>query len=605
MKKILFVCAGNTCRSPMAEYIMKNLAEKAGLGEEIAVASAGCKADVGRDMTDSAKEVLEQHGIPLGTHRSRQLVAADYDNYDFIIGLDRGNVINIIDIVGGDKKGKVKLLMEFAKESRDVNDPFATEDYEATFQDIKWGCKAIMTDMNTPEKKNPKKLAVFLLDALMDTDASHTKTTAMLQEEIRNRWKEISGKDDTLSEKTIQNHIKDWNESELYSIKSNKGGNNRGYYMDEFPIEATDISLIAQSMFRASNASLKSTKSLFEALKRFTDVNGREYLKQMINQLGRTTLRRKTENNQILYAMDDLLKAIISQKQVTFNYYTRNKENLVLIADSKTNKPLEYKVSPYYMVWENDECYLICHYPGNDTKAGRILSHFRLSHITNVKKLDEDTLSIGNMVEFYRYARPYTINGNDEWLPSQMKDGRKKGNRQFWLNTEENHKRMAAGEPPIMPKIEALKLFALDRYARENVYMYHNDAPPADIKLFFREDSLETVISQFGLDEDRIECNRVTSYFTDGEQVCTATVTAQPNEGLYQWLLQHSNHVIAVKPDYVREEVHRRLKTALMGIESYEDGTEDIDEYAKSSRLAHDVMMQHRMGVDMRIIKFE
>ena len=271
-----------------------------------------------------------------------------------------------------------------------------------------------MTDMNTPEKKNPKKLAVFLLDALMDTDASHTKTTAMLQEEIRNRWKDISGKDDTLSEKTIQNHIKDWNESELYSIKSNKGGNNRGYYMDEFPIEATDIS-----------------------------------------------------------------------------------------------------------------------------------------------------------------------------------------------HTEENHKRMAAGEPPIMSKIEALKLFALDRYARENVYMYHNDAPPADIKLFFREDSLETVISQFGLDKDRIEFGNVTSYFTDGEQVCTATVTAQPNEGLYQWLLQHSNHVIAVKPDYVREEVHRRLKTALKGIESYEDGTEDIDEYAKSSRLAHDVMMQHRMGVDMRIIKFE
>ena len=144
MIKILFVCQGNTCRSPMAEYVMKNLLEKNGLANSVMVASAGCQATEGKDMSKGTKAVLTEQGIPFGVHQSAQYTAEHYVNYDYIVGIDTSNVEGVLGISGDDPQNKVHLLMDYAGESRDVNDPFATKDYNKTYDDILAGCKAML-----------------------------------------------------------------------------------------------------------------------------------------------------------------------------------------------------------------------------------------------------------------------------------------------------------------------------------------------------------------------------------------------------------------------------------------------------------------------------
>ncbi len=149
MTKILFVCKGNTCRSPMAEFVMKELLRQAGLGDSVDVASAGCQAAEGKDITGGTRTILERYGIPFETHRSAQFTAADYDTCDYIVGIDQSNVDGILQIVGEDPGGKVHLLMEFTGDARDVNDPFATKDYDKTYEDILAGCTALLKRLQT------------------------------------------------------------------------------------------------------------------------------------------------------------------------------------------------------------------------------------------------------------------------------------------------------------------------------------------------------------------------------------------------------------------------------------------------------------------------
>lgn len=142
--QILFVCTGNTCRSPMAEFVMKYLVRKAGLEEKVYVASAGCSVPEGKDISKGTRGILEKYAIPFEERKSAQFVASDYDVYDYIVGIDSGNVDGILEIAGGDPKGKVHLLMEFTGEAREVNDPFATKNYDKTYEDILEGCKALL-----------------------------------------------------------------------------------------------------------------------------------------------------------------------------------------------------------------------------------------------------------------------------------------------------------------------------------------------------------------------------------------------------------------------------------------------------------------------------
>ena len=145
MIKILFVCHGNICRSPMAEFIMKDLAEKAVRSADFSIASAATsREEIGNEVYYPAKKKLMEHGISCAGKTARQMTRRDYQDYDLLIGMDRRNLENMRRISGGDPAGKIHLLMEFAGKDCEVADPWYTGDFEATWQDVLEGCRGLL-----------------------------------------------------------------------------------------------------------------------------------------------------------------------------------------------------------------------------------------------------------------------------------------------------------------------------------------------------------------------------------------------------------------------------------------------------------------------------
>ena len=149
MVKILFVCLGNICRSPMAEYIMKDLVKKAGLDNRFVIASAATsREEIGNPVYPPARRKLAEHGIGCEGHAARQLVSRDYDRFDLLIGMDHANIRNMQRICGGDTEGKIHLLMEYAgKSGKEVSDPWYTDDFETAWKDILTGCQGIFRSL--------------------------------------------------------------------------------------------------------------------------------------------------------------------------------------------------------------------------------------------------------------------------------------------------------------------------------------------------------------------------------------------------------------------------------------------------------------------------
>ena len=145
MTKILFVCHGNICRSPMAEFVMKDLVKKAGLEAEFHIESAATSTEeIGNPVYPPARRKLAEHGIGCDGKTARQLRNEDYDQYDLLIGMDRANLRNMHRICGGDFDGKTHLLMEFTDRLGDVADPWYTEDFESTWRDVLEGCIGLL-----------------------------------------------------------------------------------------------------------------------------------------------------------------------------------------------------------------------------------------------------------------------------------------------------------------------------------------------------------------------------------------------------------------------------------------------------------------------------
>ena len=145
MVKILFVCLGNICRSPMAEFVMKDLVKKAGLEGEFEIASAATSSEeLGNPVYPPARRMLAAHGIDCGGKTARQMSAADYERYDWIIGMDRSNLRNMQRICGGDPKGKMHLLLDFTDRGGEVADPWYTGNFDATWRDAQDGCRGLL-----------------------------------------------------------------------------------------------------------------------------------------------------------------------------------------------------------------------------------------------------------------------------------------------------------------------------------------------------------------------------------------------------------------------------------------------------------------------------
>ena len=145
MYKIMFVCHGNICRSPMAEFIMKKLVSDSGLSDSISISSSAVSAEeLGNAVYPPARAELAKHGIGCGGKTAVQLRKSDYEKYDYFIGMDTSNIRNMNRIFGSDRDGKIYKLLTFAGRGDDVSDPWYSRDFSTAYNDIEEGCKGLI-----------------------------------------------------------------------------------------------------------------------------------------------------------------------------------------------------------------------------------------------------------------------------------------------------------------------------------------------------------------------------------------------------------------------------------------------------------------------------
>ena len=149
MKKIMFVCHGNICRSPMAEFIFKDMVRRRGIAEDFVIGSSATSTEeiwngVGNPVYPPAREELLSHGITCDGKRAVQLKKSDYDKYDLFIGMDSMNIRNMQRILGGDPEGKIRKLMEFTERGGDVADPWYSGRFDETWRNVYDGCEALL-----------------------------------------------------------------------------------------------------------------------------------------------------------------------------------------------------------------------------------------------------------------------------------------------------------------------------------------------------------------------------------------------------------------------------------------------------------------------------
>ena len=149
MIRVLFVCLGNICRSPMAEFIMKSIISERGLSDRFYIASAATSTEeiwngVGNPVYPPAKRELAKHGISCEGKRAVQITKADYGKYDYSLGMEERNIRNILRIVGKDPEHKVKLLLDYSDHPRDIADPWYTGNFESTYRDVVEGCEGFL-----------------------------------------------------------------------------------------------------------------------------------------------------------------------------------------------------------------------------------------------------------------------------------------------------------------------------------------------------------------------------------------------------------------------------------------------------------------------------
>ncbi|HIR59752.1 MAG TPA: low molecular weight phosphotyrosine protein phosphatase [Candidatus Onthousia excrementipullorum] len=143
MIRVCFVCLGNICRSPMAEFIFKDLVKKEGLENEFLVESRGtCDDEIGNDIHPGTKSILDKHNIPYTRHYATRLLKSDYEKFDYFIGMDNYNVLSMKKLFGTDKK--VYKLLDFTKHSKEIDDPWYTHNFTITYEEVDKGCRALL-----------------------------------------------------------------------------------------------------------------------------------------------------------------------------------------------------------------------------------------------------------------------------------------------------------------------------------------------------------------------------------------------------------------------------------------------------------------------------
>ena len=143
--KILFVCHGNICRSPMAQYVFQDMVNKRGLSDYFYIDSAATSTEeIGNGVHHGTQRKLREVGVPVGNHRAVQMTRADYDKYDYILGMDHWNLKNMNRMLKSDPEKKIALLLDFSDRPRDIADPWYTGNFDVTYDDIVEGCSALL-----------------------------------------------------------------------------------------------------------------------------------------------------------------------------------------------------------------------------------------------------------------------------------------------------------------------------------------------------------------------------------------------------------------------------------------------------------------------------
>ena len=141
MIKVLFVCVGNICRSPMAEFVFKDMVNKKGLSDKFYIESAATSGyTIGEGIYYGTRDILKEQGIPFTEHKARQITKEDYNKFEYILAMENKNIASILRIVGEDKEKKIYRLLDFSDSPRDIADPWYTGDFDITYYDVEEGC---------------------------------------------------------------------------------------------------------------------------------------------------------------------------------------------------------------------------------------------------------------------------------------------------------------------------------------------------------------------------------------------------------------------------------------------------------------------------------
>ena len=144
MIKVLFICHGNICRSPMAEFVMKDIVNREGKGDAFLINSAATSTEeIGSGIHHGTIGIFKEKGIPCTGHRAVQMTKEDYAKYDYLIGMDDANIRNMLRIAGQDREKKIYKLLDFTDHSRAIADPWYTGDFHTTYEDVREGCEAL------------------------------------------------------------------------------------------------------------------------------------------------------------------------------------------------------------------------------------------------------------------------------------------------------------------------------------------------------------------------------------------------------------------------------------------------------------------------------
>lgn len=426
---------------------------------------------------------------------------------------------------------------------------------------------------------------LLIINALVETDYENPKTAKQIMNEVTEKMKLLGIPDNkkrpSKEEKvsvTVSRHVRDMNQTGLFEIVPHKN-KKLGYYNkkvnqkrpfnpEEFAaenelFEPEEFATIAMALYRTPSISTEETQEILNKFENLIESYGSSfnYLMQKKQIKCWAGIRRKPARK-VLPVVRELLTAIVDDKQIKFKMYDRNFFN-----DNKTarfqkakreNNYFEenvgrdkvYKVSPYFLTWDNDEIYLIGHCFGNDVPEGRRLSHFKVSLIGDLKILDEDREPLTKINEFARYAIPSQASYAEHVTKERIAK----------INDMIEDSEMNGTE------YAELQKFSLDRYMREHVYMSSSPSATIDVRITFPEDFIDTVVTQFNL-QQKIDIFQKSNFKTSKEKFYQTLITVQENEGLYQWLMKYADKVTVVSPNKVRDELRKRFANALRNLE--------------------------------------